>query len=88
MWSEEESAIVDSYPQPVQQNHCAGEHNDDDDGEEDDYDDDEDDDDDVKILQRLAMYAFLIFRWTDTHQFMPSLVMKVFFWLWKAVLIT
>ena len=37
MWSEEASAIVDSYPQLVQQDHCAGEHNDED---EDDVDDD------------------------------------------------
>ena len=47
--SEGESAIVDSYPQPVQQNQCAGEHNDDDDGEEDDDDDDEDDDDEEEV---------------------------------------
>ena len=41
MWSEEASAIVDSYPQLVQQNQCPGEHNDDDDGDESAAEDDD-----------------------------------------------
>ena len=82
MWSEEASAIVDSYPQLVQQDHCAGEHNDDGDDDDDDGGDgndyDNSDDDGGRFLQWLAMYTFLIFRWTDAHQFMPAgLVMKV-----------
>ena len=47
MWSEEASAIVDSYPQLVQQDHCAGEHNDED-------DDDDDEEDDGKFVQQPA----------------------------------
>ena len=56
MWSEEESAIVDSCPQPVQQNHCAGEHNDDDDGEE--VDDDNDEDYDDAKTSNVCIYNF------------------------------